>query len=518
MSKRRRLPVLAVLMALTAAFPAVKAAAADPVVAIDSGPVAGVVRKGQRHFLGIPFAAPPVGPLRWRPPQPVRHWTAPFRADRFGAICAQSDRFGFFATPSEQEDCLSLNIFAPAGRRGNYPVMVWIHGGGLKAGSSADYDPSALVAQGVVVVSFNYRLGVLGFFANQSMGADNVSPNYGMLDQIAALRWVQRNIAAFGGDPANVTLFGESAGARSIVALLASPPAAGLFHRAIMQSPSYDSSSIPRDAAERSGHAVAAKAGCGAENVSCLRKLDVKDLLWAQGTSSLIPVHGGPDLPESPQHAIETGHFHRVPVIVGWNRDETTWQTGIAELKSGRPMSIEQVDEIAGERTGRDAALKAEVLEIYMAAYISPSLAASAIKTDSGFVCPAKRMLRSLSVHVPVYAYEFADRNAPQFNPKVSFPYGAAHTSELQYLFPGFRGAAGTSHPLSPAQLILAAKMRRLWTGFARDGAPPPTESHLQWTRYYPARDNLLILNMPNLRMQRGPHEIERHCGLWDTL
>ncbi|MGV3635512.1 MAG: carboxylesterase/lipase family protein [Pseudorhodoplanes sp.] len=519
--KPRPIHLLIGLLAMTAALhPADAPAAGDaaPVAAIESGPLVGLIRGGQRQFLGIPFAAPPIGPLRWQPPQPVQRWDKPLRADRFGDICPQADNFGLFARPSQQEDCLSLNVFAPARLRRRLPVMVWIHGGGLKAGSSADYDASALAAEGVVVVSFNYRLGVLGYFANPGLGKDNASPNYGMLDQIAALRWVQRNIAAFGGDPENVTVFGESAGARSIAALLASPQATGLFRRAIMQSLNYENTGIAREAAERSGRTFAANAGCGVEDAACLRALSIKALLRAQGSSSVVPILGGSDLPESPQSAVEAGRIHRVPVMVGWNRDETTWQTGIAELKAGRPLSVDDVREIAGTRTGHNAALQARAMKLYMAAHASPSLAASAMKTDSGFVCPVKRMLRSMSAHVPAYAFEFADRNAPQFNPKVSFPYGAAHTSELQYLFPGFRGAAGTYHPLSSSQLKLAAKMRRLWTHFARNGTPGSTQERVRWTRYDAVSDNVLILATPAVRIQSRPHDVDRNCSFWDQL
>ncbi len=518
MTKKRwrfRVGMLAGMLAMVPAQ-ALAIDRAGPTVMIDSGSVTGVARGGQRHFLGIPFAAPPIGPLRWRPPQPVARRTRPFRADRFGTICAQADRFGLFARPSEQEDCLSLNVFAPAKAGRPRPVMVWIHGGGLTAGSSADYDATALVAQGVVVVSINYRLGLLGYFANPALGTDNASPNYGLLDQIAALRWVGRNITAFGGDPGNVTIFGESAGARSIAALLASPPAAGLFHRAILQSVSYDSTSIAREDAERRGRAAATQAGCPMMDAACLRALDVKTILRLQGTSSATPAHGGPDLPEAPQVAIATGRFHHVPVIAGWNRDEATWQTGIAELRTGRVLSIDDVLEAARMRVGGDTARASAIAKLYMDTYGVPSLAVSAIRTHSAFVCPTLRMLGDLSVFVPTYAYEFADRSAPQFNPEVSFPYGAAHTSELQYLFPGFRGAAGLTYPLSERQARLASAMQRFWSSFARSGVPSAVEERVRWPIYDATIGSVLILDEPTVLLRHRPNVSSYNCAFWD--
>src|SRR5579884_1171937 len=207
------------------------------VVATDRGPVLGATVLGMHEWLGIPYAAPPVGALRWQPPQLHARWTAVRPATSFGAICPQPA--GPFGDASTNESCLYLNVFAPAhataGSR--LPVMFWIHGGAFISGESNDYIPTALVSHGVVVVTINYRLGLLGFLAHPALGSD--SGDYGLMDQQFALQWVQRNIAHFGGNPANVTIFGQSAGGLSVMNLLASPTAAALFRGAIIESGAY---------------------------------------------------------------------------------------------------------------------------------------------------------------------------------------------------------------------------------------------------------------------------------------
>src|SRR5947208_9316334 len=236
-----------------------------PVVVTTGGAVRGRVVGGVAEFLGIPYAAPPVGPLRWRPPQPASRWTGVRDARSFGPHCAQPP--SPFGGGTGSEDCLYLNVFAgtPAGHvRDPRPVMLWIHGGALTTGESDDYDPSPLVRDGVVVVSINYRLGLFGFLAHPALvsGPGGPSGNYGLMDQQAALRWVQRNIRGFGGDPGDVTVFGESAGGLSTLSQLASPGARGLFQQAIVESGTYQLTQQSLAAAEAAGQAFAAKAGC----------------------------------------------------------------------------------------------------------------------------------------------------------------------------------------------------------------------------------------------------------------
>ena len=272
-----------------------------PTVRTVEGQVQGFVRNGVSTFLGIPYAAPPVGAQRWQPPQPVAAWTQTLNATKFANTCPQITELGVFAGPvSVTEDCLFLNVFTPHANNGHanngkkLPVLVWIHGGGLFDGESDDYDATALVKGGpagpTVVVTINYRLGLLGYFGHPALDAEGHDfGNYGLMDQQAALRWVQRNIAAFGGDPGNVTVGGQSAGSTSTAALVISPASAGLFHRAIFESGPF-LTVAPRELAEQRGSKFADAAGCGEEvngaAAACLRKLSVQKILSLQGTAS----------------------------------------------------------------------------------------------------------------------------------------------------------------------------------------------------------------------------------------
>src|SRR6516164_3494066 len=254
------------LGAVVAAAPAVsasttggQAAAAGPVVDTTNGPVRGLANGAVNEFLGIPYAAPPVGALRWQPPQPASRWSGVRDATQFAPHCPQPP--SPFGQASTSEDCLFLNVFTPRHQHAgsHFPVMVWIHGGALVTGESNDYDPVALVEDGVTVVTINYRLGALGFLAHQALAdANGQTGDYGLMDQQAALRWVQHNIARFGGDSGNVTVFGESAGGLSTLSQVASPQARGLFEKAIVESGSYDLTQASLASAESAGAAFAA--------------------------------------------------------------------------------------------------------------------------------------------------------------------------------------------------------------------------------------------------------------------
>jgi para-nitrobenzyl esterase len=241
--------------------------------------VQGTNSAGMLRFLGIPYAAPPVGALRWKPPTAAAAWTTVRDASTFASHCAQIA--GPFGTASASEDCLYLNVYTPSTGPGPFPVMVWIHGGALVTGESDDYDPSALVAQGVAVVTLNYRLGPLGFLSHPALSAEagGASGNYGLMDQQAALQWVQTNIKAFGGDPANVTVFGESAGGLSTFSQIASPLAAGLFQKAIVESGSYNLTPPDLATAQTWGTNFATGAGCTDQSAACLRALPVATIL-----------------------------------------------------------------------------------------------------------------------------------------------------------------------------------------------------------------------------------------------
>ena len=492
------------------------APALQPVVMTESGPVRGAVEGGLEEFLAIPYAAPPIGNLRWKPPQPTMAWSVPRQTGHSPPACPQSETLGYFAAPSTTEDCLYLNIVAPrvevGDRPKSMPVMVWIHGGGLFSGSASDYDLSALAGRGVIVVAIQYRLGVLGFYENPALGADNRSPNYGMLDQIAALKWVRRNISSFGGDASNVTIFGESGGADSVAMLLASPLASGLFQKAILESSSASVRTVTIPEAGKRSAKLAEVSGCASIDVACLRGLPVGTILQVRNPNLNPHMVGTPELPEPPQVAFSTGRFNHVPVIMGFNRDEFTWSQGVRELLRHAPAKPDDYSDMLSRTYGSGA--QAVSNDYPLKNFVNPGRAIAAIMSDSFVICPTRAILAQLSRHVPVYGYEFADRNAPLYMPNVSFPYGAAHTAELQYLFPNFHGATGSQHPLNPDQQALARHMVGLWTQFARNGDPAASDA-INWQRYAPQRDNILVLNTGALRQISGTYAQEHHCSFW---
>jgi para-nitrobenzyl esterase len=293
--------IVSLLVAATFGSSPLQGPQSAPVVAAPAGTMRGAAAGDIRVFKGVPYALPPTGPLRWKPPVAAPAWSDTREATEFGPVCVQpkpqpNSIYSWNLRPMS-EDCLSLNIWAPAGAR-NAPVFVWIHGGALSSGAGSDglYDGAALAARGLVVVSINYRLGVLGFLAHPQLSAEssgNVSGNYGLLDQIAALRWVNRNIAAFGGDPANVTIAGESAGGLSVMYLMAAPEARGLFARAVAQSAYMVSAQELRTtpfggvAAESAGLALAKKAG--AADLAALRSMDAEALTTAAASTGFFP-------------------------------------------------------------------------------------------------------------------------------------------------------------------------------------------------------------------------------------
>ncbi len=479
---RTRLAVAGLTLgALVAAAPAVSAStsggqaaasARGPVVGTANGAVRGLAKGAVDEFLGIPYAAPPVGALRWRPPQPAASWHGVRGATQFAPHCPQLA--GPFGQASTSEDCLFLNVFTPSQQkpRSAHPVMVWIHGGALVSGESDDYFPAKLVADGVTVVTINYRLGALGFLAHPALADTNgQSGDYGLMDQQAALRWVQRNIAGFGGNPHNVTIFGESAGGLSVLSQVASPQARGLFQRAIAESGSYNLTQASLSSAEAAGQAFATSAGCASQTAACLRSLPVSTILADQDAAGDTPNINSEVLPQTLKTAFATGNFNRVPIINGTNRDEWRLFVALSEL-AGSPVTASNYQSMISSTLGVPAAVAALIAAKYpLTAFASPSIALGAVGTDAIFACPALSIDQSVSRFVPTFGYEFNDENAPElFLPPVSFPYGAAHASEIQYLmdlptaaFPG---------TLSAPQQQLATIMKGYWTNFAKRGFP----------------------------------------------
>ena len=502
---------------LLAASPLQGAIADSLVVSTDNGPVKGAATQTVREFLGIPYAAPPVGDLRWQPPQPHARWKAPRDATKFAPHCTQNA--SPFGVASASEDCLYLNVYAPKDGGGDRPVMVWIHGGALVVGESDDYNPQRMVEQGdVVVVTINYRLGLFGYMAHPALSAESpegISGNYGLMDQQFALEWVRRNIERFGGDRDKVTLFGESAGGLSTLSNVASPRAKGLFQRAIVESGAYALKLPTLAAAETSGSNIGTSLGCPIPTTAdCLRSLTVAQLLSKTG-SGITPNVDGKILPQTLATAFASGEFNHVPVMQGSNRDEFTLFVGLDfDLVSG-PVSAAAYPFVVRAIVG--ATLAPAVLAEYpLANYASPDAAIAAFGTDVTFACPGRSANLSLSRFVRTFAYEFNDENAPQnFLPPISIPYGAAHASEIQYLF-----TLPQSVALAPTQQRLSETMIAYWTQFARTGDPNTFRRHHFpepfWPRFSANDEDEDIQSLAPAGAQvESDFATRHHCAFW---
>jgi para-nitrobenzyl esterase len=493
-------------------------AAASPGQGSGNGPIAhtadgwvqGKIAGAMAEYLGIPYADPPVGALRWQPPQPAASWRGIREATSFAPHCPQpSSPFGVAST---SEDCLYLNVFAPAGARGrSLPVMVWIHGGSLLVGESDDYNPAPLVRNGVIVVTINYRIGALGFLADAALAGATGGPSgdYGLMDQQAALRWVQRNIRSFGGDPRNVTLFGESAGGGSTLAQLVSPGARGLFQRAIVESGTYQLTQQSLASAESAGAAFAAKVGCASDTAACLRSLPVSTILDNEDLSGYNPNIDDVVLPQSIGTALASGQFSHVPVIIGTNHDEYRLFVGLAEAEGAPPVTA--ANYVAGISAALGVPASAATViagEYPLSGYSSPAVALGAVGTDAIFACHAVIAEDDLSKYVPTYAYEFNDENAPdRVLPSFGFPYGAAHGFEIQYLF----DLSNTPYPgaLSAPQQQLSRAMTRDWTNLAKTGIPAAG-----WPRFAATDQQTLSLVPPSPQLETD-YAAEHHCSFW---
>ncbi len=503
--------------ALAGAAPA--AAAGGPVTLTVFGAVQGKTVNGINEFLGIPYAAPPVGALRWHAPELPARWHGIRQATAFGPHCPQNA--GAFGIASTTENCLFLNVFAKPGiSLAGRPVMVWIHGGALVSGESDDFDPTALVNDGVTVVTINYRLGALGFLADSALAdQQGGAGNYGLMDQQAALRWVQANIRFFGGNPFNVTIFGESAGGLSVLSQLDSPLARGLFQRASIESGSYDLVQATLDEAEASGNTFAARTGCTqstpAAVAACLRALPVPAILASQGGGE-TPDLDGRVLRQSILTALRTGEFNRVPVIMGTNHDEWRLFVGLGVLAGApEPSAANYAAEIAGTAGTSSPAIIAEIEAKYpLSGFASAADAVGAVGTDKIFACPSLEAVSLLSQFTSTFSYEFNDENAPErFVPGNGFDYGAAHASEIQYLFNITTPVPG---PLSAAQQVLAAQMKGYWTSQAKFGNPE-TLGQPAWPLFNATTQQMLSLDEPAPSVETS-FSAEHNCAFWTTV
>ncbi|TFW08508.1 carboxylesterase family protein [Oxalobacteraceae bacterium OM1] len=490
----------------------------DNLVATDKGYVRGSETEVMRQYLGIPYAAPPVGELRWKAPQPAAAWTAARDATSYAKHCAQPA--SPFGTASTSEDCLYLNVYAPKGN-GPFPVMVWIHGGALLTGESDDYDPTALVKQGVAVVTLNYRLGPLGFLTHPALTTEGggSSGNYGLMDQQAALRWVKANIANFAGDPSNVTIFGESAGGLSTHSQIASPLAAGLFQKAIVESGAYNLAAPALATAEKLGQAFATGAGCTDQSLTCLRSLPV-DRIIANSTAvqvggTTLPTVDGKVLPLTFNDAFSSGRFNKVPVIEGSNQHEYSLLSAVTiDPVLGRPINASEYPARINALVG--ATLGAAVLNAYpLNTTETPAQTYDNVLTDTAFSCNGRKVARLMAANgSTVYTYEFADANAPMVFriPPRPEGYGAYHAAEIQYVFPK-QQTVYFGAPFTAAQTDLSNRMVSYWTQFAKTGNPNGA-GNATWPAYTAANDTYLTL-APGAVAPTTQFAAAHKCGFW---
>jgi para-nitrobenzyl esterase len=453
-----------------------------------SGPVEGAVTKdgGVRAYRGLPYAAPPIGENRWRAPQPVSPWTAVRKVDAFGPRCLQGPIFADMIFRDEpSEDCLYLNVWTPAtaSAGARLPVMFWIHGGGFQAGSASEprQDGEGLARRGVVAISINYRLGVFGFFAHPELtreASSKASGNYALLDMVAALQWVKANIAAFGGDPGNVTIFGESAGSFAVSALMASPLAQGLFHRAIGESGAFFTTgsgplaTLGLTASEERGAKFAE--GLGATTLAELRARPAADILQAalKAQPWFSPTIDGHALREEVAAVFGGGKQSRVPLLAGWNADEIRSSVVLGREKTTAKSFAEQAQKRFGESAG-------ELLKVYPAATDEEAVESAAALAGDAFI--GHGTWRWLEAHAatgksPVYRYSF-DRKIPiapgtkvNGHPATSRDIGARHAGEIEYVFGALDSVPNVTW--EKADRALSDQMMSYWVNFAKSGDP----------------------------------------------
>ncbi|PXX63852.1 carboxylesterase type B [Nocardia tenerifensis] len=502
------------------------------VVSLDTGAVRGRVDPaGYREYAGIPYAAAPVGALRWHAPTAAASWDGVREATTPGAMCPQGASLA--APQAMTEDCLNLNVWTPAGSHTDLPVLVWIHGGSLISGAGSDYGPQKFLTgtEGpIVVVTINYRLGTLGFLADKSLeDTDGDVGNYGFQDQQFALKWVQRNIAAFGGDPAKVTIAGESSGSNSVCTHLAAPGSAGLFRAAIMQS----GACLPwqtRHGAETAAATTATGLGCAdpATTATCLRGLPVSAILAAQAQQTngitgipFLGTVGTPFMPRSPEQGLKDGALAHVPVITGTNHDESAlfaWliygTPGAPTLTADRyPQALTEISQ-AHDFPLRDNHTAAVTAEYPLDRYPQPVIAATRALSDQA-TCAIGYQAPQLAAHAPTYSYEFADPAPPA--PPSTFPLGAYHASELSYLWQ-MSPALGDPATMTPAQRRLSDELVRYWTRFVLTGTPDP--AGLPAMPAHTGTNPNLMSFKPDTTgpISASAFDTDHHCGFWRTV
>lgn len=503
--------------------------AADPaVIQTATGAVRGAVHDGLREFKGIPYAQPPTGALRFAMPQIAKRWKDVLDATRFGGACPQVSRYGL-TEASDDENCLTINVIAPYDGKPAKPkpVFVWIHGGAFVGGASSLYPLAALAKSGdMVVVSMNYRLGVFGFMPHPSFDKAH-NGGYGLEDQRLALRWVKRNIAAFGGDPNNITIAGESAGGAGVcMHVIAPDETRGLFNKAIMESAGC-ATPLPTVAdSAKIGQSIAEAVGCGDAKtaLSCLRTKPVKDLLDAgakasatNGLMTFAPAIGARTVPLQAAKAFASGKFVRVPMINGGTRDELRLYV-IYDIQAGAKIDndnyADKLKAVYGANT--DAVLKLYPASNYQAAAQALGSVMSDFNPSVGLNnCIYLEAAKLITRRVPLYEFVFGDRAAPDVTTGVGWEMGAVHSSELPYFFPHFDNTTKIAGPdLKPASQKLADQMTAYWVSFARTGKPVAKDSPA-WPLFTADGD---VMRFDPGKVEPFDASAAHNCGFWKGL
>ncbi len=486
-----RLLTIVQMTALILLIGVLSAWAASPAdeVTVENGKLQGTTNEDHtvRMFKGIPFAGPPVGELRWKAPQPALNWSGVRQADKFGAPCLQTNVFGdiYFRDAQPSEDCLTLDIWIPARpASAKIPVIVWFYGGGFVAGSASEprYDGENLAKKGVIVVNPNYRLGVFGFFSYPELSKEsgrNASGNYGLLDQVAALQWVVKNIAAFGGDPQNITIAGESAGSLSVSALMASPLSRNLFQKAIGESgaffPSGPSAGMrlhPLVDSEQSGMKFAESVG--AKSLAEMRAKPGDELLQAAAKLGrgfgFSPNLDGYFLPTDTLTIYTQGAQSHVPLLAGWNADEGIMMVLMAPQKP----TAKSFAELADGRFGDQAA---EFLKLYPASTDQEALLSAEALAGDDFIAFSTWKwtdMQTKTGEAPVYQYHFeqipAVKPGAMIGPIPAAEAGARHACEIEYVFETLKSQAGVSW--TDDDFKVSETMASYWVNFAKTGNP----------------------------------------------
>jgi len=520
MNRPERLFQLALFLIIICAL-TLNAYAADQ-VKVETGTLVGAMNTDGtvRMFKNVPFAAPPVGNLRWKAPQPAEKWTGVRAADKFGPACLQTNVFGdiYFRDAQPSEDCLNLDIWIPAkpSTPGKIPVILWYYGGGFVAGSASEprYDGEALAKKGVIVVNSNYRLGVFGFYSHPELSKEsghNSSGNYALQDQLAALQWVVKNIAAFGGDPKNITIAGESAGSFSVCAQMATSLSRGLFQKALGESGAFFPSHKDPDGwlkplAETEQFGVKFAESLGAKSLAEMRAKPAEELLQAAAKLNRGFVFGpnvdGYFFTVDPGITFAEGKQARVPLLAGWNADEGK----INVLFNPQKPTAKSFEQQAKERFGDQAA---EFLKLYPAATDQEALTSAYALAGDDFIAYSTWKWLNLQVEagVPIYTYRFeqvpATKPGAMLGPVPASELGSRHAGEIEYVFQTLKSV---DVPWTDGDFKVSDAMSSYWANFAANG-DPNGKGLPEWPQY--KKDNgfqVMRLSAANMKAAAEPN------------